>query len=138
MQVLRNVGDDRSMTTSPQRPSITMDLVVLDTPDPQGLADFYAELLGWEVVRSESDWVTTRGGSGTGIAFQLAADLIPPTWPEGDVPQQSHLDLDVANLDEAEAYALSIGARKVPGDVHRETFRVYLDPSGHPFCLCLE
>ncbi len=45
--------------------------------------------------------------------------------------------LDVPDLDAAEAQVLEIGARKhehQPG----ETFRVFTDPAGHPFCLCRE
>lgn len=122
------------MTTP--RPQIVFDLTVLDTPDPQGLADFYAELLGWEIIKSDAEWVTIRGAQGAGIAFQLAPDLIPPTWPDGEIPQQFHIDFDVPDLDEAEAFALSIGARKVQGPDTSDSFRVYLDPSGHPFCLC--
>ena len=125
------------MTSSVHRPKIIVDLVVLDTPDPLELANFYTELLGWEVVRTDHDWVTIRGEGGTGLAFQLAPDLIPPTWPKGDVPQQFHLDLTVDDLDEGEAFVLSIGARKAPAEEASEGFRVYLDPTGHPFCLCL-
>jgi hypothetical protein len=43
----------------------------------------------------------------------------------------------VDDLDDAEELALSLGARKTsfqPG----ETFRVFLDPVGHPFCLVLD
>ena len=42
--------------------------------------------------------------------------------------------IDVPDLDAAEPAVLALGARKhdvQPG----ETFRVYLDPAGHPFCL---
>jgi hypothetical protein len=59
-----------------------------------------------------------------------------PQWPEGAIPQQLHLDFDVADLDAAEAAVLALGARKAdfqPG----QTFRVFLDPVGHPFCLVL-
>jgi len=51
-------------------------------------------------------------------------------------PQQLHLDLEVADLDAGEAAVVALGARKhevQPG----ETFRVFLDPAGHPFCLVL-
>jgi hypothetical protein len=47
-----------------------------------------------------------------------------------------HFDVVVDNLDKAEEEVLAIGASKAdhqPG----ETFRVFLDPAGHPFCLCL-
>ena len=30
---------------------------VLGTPDPPGLGAFYADLLGWNVVHNEPDWV---------------------------------------------------------------------------------
>jgi hypothetical protein len=70
------------------------------------------------------------------IAFQQVAGYRPPVWPGSDHPQQAHLDFDVPDLDKAEKQVLTIGARKAevqPG----ETFRVFLDPVGHPFCLVL-
>jgi predicted enzyme related to lactoylglutathione lyase len=122
--------------STPSRPRIGFDIVVLDTDDPPRLADFYAALLGWEVERADDDWITLRGGSDARIAFQLAPDYRPPTWPDNEVPQQSHFDFAVDDMDAAEAYAISIGARPVEGPEKSDGFRVYLDPSGHPFCLC--
>ena len=116
------------------RPAITLDLVVLDTDDPPRLASFYNALLGWQTESEEEDWITITGGQGARLAFQLAIGHRPPTWPDNDVPQQVHLDLQVEDLDEAAAYAESIGARRVSGA--QEGFIVFLDPSGHPFCLC--
>lgn len=87
-------------------------------------------------MSEEDDWVKIRGGSSEyGMAFQLAPDLVPPTWPDPAVPQQSHLDVIVDDLDEGEAKVLAIGAR--PTGVAASGFRAYLDPTGHPFCLCL-
>jgi hypothetical protein len=63
--------------------------------------------------------------------------FVAPTWPEGPVPQQLHLDFDVDDLDASEGGALSLGASK-PDFQPSETFRVFLDPVGHPFCLVLE
>jgi len=114
------------------------DLVVLDTPEPRALADFYCALLGWQVIREDDDWVTIRGDSGAGIAFQLAPNLVPPTWPDPTVPQQFHLDVTVPDLDAAEKRVLAIGARATGQPEEPADFRAYLDPSGHPFCLCLE
>ena len=59
-----------------------------------------------------------------------------PTWPDNAVPQQFHLDLHVDDLNEAAAYAESIGARRATSGDHSPNFIVFLDPSGHPFCLC--
>ncbi|WP_460626478.1 VOC family protein [Intrasporangium mesophilum] len=38
------------------------------------------------------------------------------------------------SIDEAEAVALSLGARRAPGSPETGN-RVFLDPAGHPFCL---
>lgn len=127
-------------STSPVR----FDLVALDTPDPAGLARFYCDLLGWQVERDDEsdDWVTIRAederGPGTGarLAFQRATDFVAPTWPDPGVPQQAHLDLAVDDLASAGAFAESVGARRVHGPGAEEDFWVYLDPTGHPFCLC--
>ena len=120
------------------RPIASFDLVVLDTPEPRRLADFYCALLGWKIVGQEDDWVTIRGDAGAGMAFQLAPDLIPPTWPDNTVPQQFHLDVNVPDLELAEQQVLAIGARLTGEPKQPSGFRAYLDPSGHPFCLCLE
>jgi predicted enzyme related to lactoylglutathione lyase len=112
-------------------------VVVLDTPDPAGSAAFYSKLLGVEVSDTDDDWVSLRSAAnGLRLAFQLAPNLIPPTWPDGTIPQQFHLDLYVENLDAAEQHAVSIGARPIEGPESSPDFRVYLDPAGHPFCLC--
>jgi predicted enzyme related to lactoylglutathione lyase len=109
---------------------------VLDTDDPPGLAEFYTALLGWQIEETEDDWITIGGDSGTKIAFQLAMNHKPPTWPDNAVPQQFHLDLSVDDLEEAAAYAESIGARRASDGDHAPDWIVFLDPSGHPFCLC--
>jgi catechol 2,3-dioxygenase-like lactoylglutathione lyase family enzyme len=123
-------------TSATSRPRIGLGNVVLDTDDPPRLAEFYTALLGWQVESTEDDWITIGGDSGVKIDFQLALNHKPPTWPDNTVPQQFHLDLDVDDLDAAAAYAESIGARRAASGDHSPDFIVFLDPSGHPFCLC--
>jgi catechol 2,3-dioxygenase-like lactoylglutathione lyase family enzyme len=125
-----------SETDTSARPRIGFDMVVLDTDDPPRMADFYTALLGWQVEGTEDDWITLRGEGDARIAFQLALNHKPPTWPDNEVPQQLHFDFEVDDLDAASAYAISIGARPVEGPEQSDSFRVFLDPSGHPFCLC--
>jgi catechol 2,3-dioxygenase-like lactoylglutathione lyase family enzyme len=129
-------GSAVSETSSPSRPSISFENVVLDTDDPSRLAEFYTTLLGWQVEEREDNWITIGVDSGAKIAFQLALNHKPPTWPDNAVPQQFHLDLEVDDLDAAAAYAESIGARRAASGDHSPDFIVFLDPSGHPFCLC--
>jgi len=123
-------------STSQERPKISVQSVVLDTDDPRRLAEFYTALLGWEVESIEDGWTTITGGSAGQMDFQLALNHKPPTWPDNAVPQQSHLDLDVDDLAKAAEYAESIGARRAASGDHAPDFIVFLDPSGHPFCLC--
>lgn len=53
---------------------------VLGTPDPRGLAAFYRELLGWELVDDEPDWVVAKPpAGGAGLSFQLELEHVPPT-----------------------------------------------------------
>ncbi|GGD30418.1 VOC family protein [Nocardioides daphniae] len=115
-----------------------MRTVVLDCPDPRALADFYADLVGGEVTSAEDDWVVLEL-DGWRFAFQRAEDFVAPTWPTGERPQQFHLDVTVDNVDAVEPQVLALGAMKhdvQPGVEAGDTFRVYLDPAGHPFCLC--
>ena len=125
-------------------------VVVIDCPDPHELASFYGAVLGWLVEGgADDDWVTLSHPEGgvtperpdgrTALAFQRIDDYVAPTWPGGAHPQQFHLDLAVPVIREAETAVLAAGAT-----VHEHqpsesgTFRVYVDPAGHPFCLCGE
>ena len=114
-----------------------LSLTVLDCPDPPTLARFYGAITGWGSGEPDDpDWVTLAPEVGGGLAFQRVDEYRAPDWPGQAQPQQFHLDFDVADLDAAEARVLELGARKTefqPGT----TFRVYLDPAGHPFCLVL-
>lgn len=115
-------------------------LVALDCPDPAALAQFYAQITGWDLAPNDEGDAPTwlelvNPDGGATIAFQRADGHQPPAWPSGDRSQQLHLDFDVDNLDEGEAQVLAIGARKAEVQPGGDSFRVYLDPAGHPFCL---
>lgn len=115
--------------------------VVLDCPEPQRLADFYAELLGSVVdAGSGPDWVDLAG-PGKMLSFQRVPGYEAPSWPDG-VPQQMHLDLEVDEFSLPHERVLALGARPLdpltpPAPADRRGYRVYADPAGHPFCLCL-
>jgi catechol 2,3-dioxygenase-like lactoylglutathione lyase family enzyme len=119
------------------RPRMTLAGVVLDSPDARALADFYRQLLGWSTGSDEPDWVTLRSpDGGAGLSFQTETHYVHPTWPAGPGEQQMmlHLDLEVDDLAEAGAHAVSCGA-VLAGYQPQADVRVYLDPAGHPFCL---
>ncbi|MFH8634886.1 VOC family protein [Streptomyces lydicus] len=121
------------------RPRFSLATVVLDCPDAHALAGFYRALLEWEVKLSEADWVLLRNPEGgTGLSFQSEPGYRPPVWPELPEEQQKmlHLDVRVDDLDEAEAYAVALGAVRAAWQP-QDDVRVLLDPAGHPFCLFL-
>ena len=120
-------------------PSIRLTAPVLGTPDPRGLARFYQRLLGWPIRDDEPEWATLRpADGGTGLSFQLEVDHVPPVGPPepGTQQMQTHLDLEVDDLDAASALAESAGARLLNAYTEpHEDVRTYADPAGHPFCL---
>lgn len=114
----------------------TLESFVLDCPDPQALARFYAELIGAEIVGHDPDWAEIVPPSSMRplLAFQrVEGDYSPPQWPGQLVPQQMHIDVKVDDFDVAEPAVLALGATRTGSEY--PTFRVYLDPAGHPFCL---
>lgn len=119
-------------------PIARFSLVALDCPDPGALADFYGGITGWSVDWTSDDgsWVQLASDAGPTLAFQRAPDHEPPSWPQGS-PQQAHLDFDVPDLEEAESRILELGAVKADVQPKPDSWRVYLDPAGHPFCLVL-
>jgi predicted enzyme related to lactoylglutathione lyase len=73
------------------------------------------------------------------VGVQLAPDHVPPDWPDGMPKQQIHLDLWVDDIEEAHGTAIALGARVLKpaeDDGAPDSFQVYADPAGHPFCLC--
>jgi len=106
---------------------------VIDCPEPRKLAEFYSQLTGLTVLRPSDDWVWL-GDTKPRMAFQLAPDHKPPRWPDPDHPQQCHIDVEVEDIEVAEAQVLALGATRLAAD-DGEQCRVYADPAGHPFCL---
>jgi catechol 2,3-dioxygenase-like lactoylglutathione lyase family enzyme len=131
----------------------TLRSVVLDTTDARGLAEFYRQLLGYDYRPGDEpppagepdpkgrDWLVLVDPTGVlRLGFQQVAQLPPSTWPDHSVPQQLHLDLSVANVDDLtfqHERAQSLGARLLEDrfDDPVEPLYVYADPAGHPFCI---
>ncbi|MEU4688949.1 VOC family protein [Actinoplanes sp. NPDC023714] len=110
--------------------------IVIDCADPGAVARFYGAMLDWKVDASDH-WADVRANHGQCLSFQKVDGYRPPEWPDQAVPQQMHLDVMVDDLDEGEAAVLTLGATKHPHQPGT-TFRVFLDPAGHPFCICVD
>lgn len=115
-----------------------LDATALDCDDPRALAAFYQAILGGEIhAIPDGRWVEVQTHHGT-VACQRIDHYVPPTWPNGDVPTQAHIDIAVADLEDGEQAVLELGARKADVQPSPENFRVYFDPAGHPFCLVID
>ena len=96
-------------------------------------------MLDWKADVTDG-WAHVRADYGQCISFQPVEAYTPPDWPGQQVPQQMHLDVIVDDLDAAEAAEAAV---LEPGATRHEhqpgtSFRVFLDPAGHPFCLCVD
>jgi len=116
--------------------------VSLDAPDALGLARFYSRLLDWELFEGDTADIATVAPSkdaGYHLGFQTEAHYVRPVWPArpGRAQMSMHLEIEVDDLDEAVAHAVSVGA-EVAAHQPQDTVRVMLDPAGHPFCLYLD
>ena len=110
--------------------------IVIECGDARTLATFYAELLGWRIIRTDWLVVAEDEHSTTRLAFEEVPGYRPPRWPdpERSYPQQLHLDIGVDDAEEAMARALRLGATRLPD--MGGSCPVLADPAGHPFCLC--
>lgn len=117
-------------------PIARMAWTCIDCPDPADLAAFYSQVLDWPITHADEEWVALTAADGQMLCFQRVFDYRAPQWPGQEHPQQEHLDLWVDDLDAGESAVLALGATKHPVQPG-ESFRVYLDPADHPFCLCL-
>ncbi|WP_152190742.1 VOC family protein [Georgenia satyanarayanai] len=112
-------------------------LVVFDAADLDAESRFWAGVVGG-TIEADDDWHEVVVDGKPVVAVQLAPDHVPPDWPDG-TPQQIHLDLWVDDISEAHEHVMALGARLLKGATNgnaADTFQVYADPAGHPFCLC--
>ncbi|AYG04813.1 VOC family protein [Gryllotalpicola protaetiae] len=110
--------------------------LVIKSEDPQGLADFWAEVLGFTVIDRGDGFAEVGPAEGFGglqptLFFVRSSDPRPERL-------RLHIDLNPTDRDQdAELERLlSIGAR--PADIGRtgeESWHVLQDPDGNEFCL---
>ncbi|HEV2529504.1 MAG TPA: VOC family protein [Thermomicrobiales bacterium] len=120
---------------------LRLNSVVLNSPDPVALANFYARLLGWP-YRADPDpeWVMLDNpAGGIRMSFQKESIYVRPVWPAAPGEQQmmQHLDIFVDDMDAACAHAAACGATLDPFQP-QDDVRVHRDPDGHVFCLFTE
>ncbi|SFO37727.1 hypothetical protein SAMN05660359_02982 [Geodermatophilus obscurus] len=111
--------------------------IVVDSRDPEGLAAWWAEVLGYRVLGRDDDGAVEIGpeaGFGGAAPTLVFAPVADPS------PQKSRLHLDVNATDrdqDAELQRLlDLGATRAEvGQTGEESWYVLADPEGNPFCL---
>lgn len=128
-----NEKTQQPTTSVPETATARLAMVTIDCADPAAEAHFWAALTGGDVVVVTEEYGMVAG-EGPAIGFGRVEGYEPPAWPNSHGSKQFHLDLAVDDIAASETRALTLGATLAdpqPG----ETWRVLLDPAGHPFCL---
>lgn len=114
--------------------TVRLGSIAVDCADPAALGSFWAALLGGEIVFVSNEFVAVKTDR-VWLAAVRTPDYEAPSWPDGGLPKQMHLDLAVDDLGEAETEALRLGAVRSATQPAPDRYLVLLDPAGHPFCL---
>ena len=114
----------------------TLKMLTLDSSDARRDARFWAAVLDWEVAHEQDEYAMLTGPGGVALGLGTVDDHQAPGWPNEHGSKQFHLDLAVDDLDTAATACVELGAT-LPDEQPGGTWRVLLDPSGHPFCLTL-
>lgn len=114
-------------------PVVKLAMITLDCADPGASARFWSALLGWEIATAEQEYAMVSGPVHA-LGFGRVEGYEAPSWPNEQGSKQFHFDLAVDDIDAAEHRAVTLGAT-VPAEQPGDTWRVLLDPAGHPFCL---
>jgi hypothetical protein len=107
--------------------------IVINAIDPQLVASFWCDVLGWEPVPSDEDLVTIAPRDG-----QWPTIDVVPVPDRKSVFNRLHLDLraDGASFDDELARLLGLGATTADvGQPADATWVVLADPEGNEFCL---
>jgi hypothetical protein len=127
--------NENTDTTAPApTPAVRHGMVTVVGTDPVAEATFWAQLLDGTIAASTAEYSMVVLAAGPALGFGAVEDHEPPVWPNPRGSKQFHLDLAVTDIPATEQKALDLGATLAdpqPG----ETWRVLLDPAGHPFCL---
>jgi catechol 2,3-dioxygenase-like lactoylglutathione lyase family enzyme len=112
--------------------------LILDCTDPERLADFWSDVLGYVELDREPDGSIEIGPPGVGFGGpQPTLIFSPSTDPKpGKLPL--HIDLNPTDRDQdAELERLlALGARPADvGQTGEEHWHVLQDPEGNVFCL---
>ena len=106
--------------------------VVIDAAEPERLARFWAEVLGWKETGSYEGEVEIADPSASGPSLVFVPVSEPKTGKN-----RVHLDVNPTGCDQREELSrlLALGAVEVDVGQGEQTWHVLADPEGNEFCL---
>ncbi|WP_329485444.1 VOC family protein [Kitasatospora sp. NBC_01246] len=113
--------------------------LVIDCADPEQLAAFWSEVLGYVELGREADGSIEIGPPGVGFGGPQPTLVLSPSGdPRPGRKLRLHIDVSPTDRDQDAELArlLALGARPVDiGQTGAEDWRVLVDPEGNEFCL---
>ncbi|WP_416970207.1 VOC family protein [Streptomyces sp. 4F14] len=112
--------------------------LVIDCVDPERLAGFWGDVLGYVEVGREDDGSIEIGPPGTGFGGPLPTLVLSPSGDPRPVKLRLHLDVSPTDRDQQAELErlLALGARHAEiGQTGAESWYPLVDPEGNEFCL---
>lgn len=112
--------------------------LVIDAADPDRLATFWSEVLGYVELDREPDGSIEIGPSDTGFGGPQPTLVLSPSSDPRPEKLRLHIDVNATDRDQdAELERLlALGARPAEvGQTGAESWHVLADPEGNEFCL---
>ncbi|MFD3555808.1 VOC family protein [Streptomyces goshikiensis] len=112
--------------------------LVIDCAEPQRLAAFWSEVLGYVELGREEDGSIEIGPPGAGFGGPQPTLILSPGGAPRTGKLRLHIDVNATDRDQdAELERLlALGAAPVDiGQTGNETWHVLADPEGNEFCL---
>jgi hypothetical protein len=117
--------DERMTDAAAPQPAIGW--ICVDTNDPHTLATWWQRLIGGELTVDDDGDVHLDAGPIPLLFLRVREPKV--------VKNRVHLDLRVADYDQAVAQALSLGATPADEIYVGRGWRVLRDPEGNEFCI---
>jgi hypothetical protein len=110
---------------------LRFDTLTLDCAEPERLARWWGELLGWPAgADDDGDWVVEPPDPALGCALLFGAVPEPKA-----AKNRVHLDLRPDDQEAEVARAVALGATTVDIGQGDQTWVVLADPEGNEFCI---
>ena len=107
--------------------------LVLDCRDPEGLAEFWSEALGYTTLGGAGNYVLLVDGDGQGpkLLLQRVAEAKA-------AKNRMHLDVETPEVDAEVERLEKLGASRSSESMreHGSRWVVMADPEGNEFCVC--